>query len=78
MAKKKIVQAGEFKATCLKIMDQVFEKQCEVVVTKRKIPIVKLVPFSTKKKKLFGCMKGTLHILEDIIQPIDEVWNACS
>ena len=34
-----------------------------------------VVPIEEEKEGLFGKMKGTVHILGDIIAPIDEVWD---
>lgn len=75
---KRIIQAGVFKAKCLKIMDEVQNKKQTVIITKRKTPIVKLVPIEEEEQSLFGKMKGTVHIKGDIIQPIGEDWDACS
>jgi prevent-host-death family protein len=44
MAMKHIMSAGEFKNTCLKVMDQVCESGLEIVVTKRGRPVVRIVP----------------------------------
>ncbi len=38
------IPAGEFKAKCLKLMDQVRESGKEIVITKRGKPVAKLVP----------------------------------
>jgi prevent-host-death family protein len=73
---KRVIQAGKFKAKCLQMMDEVKEKKYSVVITKRNIPIAKLVPFEEENRKLFGRMKGTAHINGDIIQPIGEEWDA--
>ena len=37
---------------------------------------LKLFLLKKKEQSLFGKMKGKGHIKGDIIQPIDEVWNA--
>ena len=39
------ISAGEFKAKCLKLMDLAEQKHETVVITKRGIPIAKLVPY---------------------------------
>lgn len=75
---KKVIQAGKFKAICLKLMDEVKETGMEVIITKRQIPIVKLSPVLEKETRLFGKMKGTVQIKRDIIKPIEEKWNADS
>jgi prevent-host-death family protein len=73
---KRIVQAGKFKAECLKIMDEVKLKQQSVIITKRGEQIAKLTPIEDEKKSLFGKMKGSVHIKGDLIQPTGEEWNA--
>lgn len=69
--------AGEFKAKCLKLMDQVRESGQEIVITKRGTPVAKLVPIEPKERpSLFGCMKGTVEIKGDIIGPFHEEWES--
>lgn len=68
--------AGKFKAECLRIMDRVRDSGREVIITKRNIPIAKLVPISKKKQRIVGLLKGKSKTLGDIISPIDEIWNA--
>lgn len=55
------VAAGEFKAQCLAIMDEVAATREPVVITKRGKPVAKLVPVeATKPKKLLGSLVGVL------------------
>lgn len=75
---KRMIQAGKFKAECLKIMDDIQAKKYSIIITKRNKPIAKLVPLEEENKSfLFGKMKGTAQIKGDLIQPIEEQWNAC-
>jgi prevent-host-death family protein len=68
--------AGEFKAKCLKIMDQVKNYHEEVIITKHGKPVAKLVPVEEKKaKQVFGFLKGTVKIHEDITKALDEKWE---
>ncbi len=73
------IPAGEFKAKCLKLVDQVRESGREIVITKRGKPVAKLVPLEPLEPKerppLFGCMKGSIEILGDIIGPFHEEWE---
>lgn len=69
------IAAGEFKAKCLKLMDQVKESNIEIVITKHGKPVAKLSPIEEKKTDIFGCMKGSVEILGDIISPIDVEWT---
>ncbi|MBI5366747.1 MAG: type II toxin-antitoxin system prevent-host-death family antitoxin [Planctomycetes bacterium] len=74
------IAAGEFKAKCLKLLDEVERDGGEIIITKRGRPVARLVPLreATKKKKksTYGCMKGTVKILGDIISPLDVEWEA--
>lgn len=74
---KRIIQAGKFKAECLKIMDDVHAKKYSIIITKRNKPIAELVPIEEAKSSLlFGSMKGTAHIKDDLVQPIGEDWDS--
>jgi prevent-host-death family protein len=72
------IPAGEFKARCLKLMDEVQRTRRPVVITKRGKPVARLVPVEKPepRRSIFGCMKGTVTILGDIISPIEQEWNA--
>jgi prevent-host-death family protein len=71
------VAAAEFKARCLELMDDVRERGGEYVITKRGVPVARLVPVQTfQRRPLFGSMKGTVKTLGDIVSPLDEPWEA--
>jgi len=74
----KTMPAGEFKARCLKIMDQVHKTREPVVITKRGKPVAKLVPAGTRSDDIFGSLKGQFEIVGDIESPIvpPEAWEA--
>lgn len=38
--------------------------------------IAQFMPIEEDSGELFGRMKGSIHVLEDILAPIDEVWDA--
>jgi len=67
--------AGEFKTHCLRLMDLAHKKGETVIITKRGVPVAKLVPFEETPIPMFGFMAGSLEIRADIIQPIDEEWD---
>jgi antitoxin (DNA-binding transcriptional repressor) of toxin-antitoxin stability system len=46
------------------------------VITKRRKPVAKLVPFEEKRPDIFGYMKGTVSIRGDIVGPTGETWDA--
>ena len=70
------IKASEFKAKCLKLMDEVAEKGEEYVVSKNGRPVARLVPYRRKPKSLFGIDKGKIEILGDIVEPLDVEWEA--
>jgi prevent-host-death family protein len=73
---KQSIAAGEFKAKCLHLLDEVQQTRKEIVITKRGRPVARLVPVEEKTPTLFGRMKGTGIILGDIVSPTGEVWEA--
>ena len=70
------IKASEFKATCLKLMDEVAETGEEVVITKHGRPVSRLVPYQERPKSLFGLDRGRMKIVGDIVSPIDVEWEA--
>ena len=71
-----MIKASEFKAKCLKLMDEVADNGNEIVITKNGRPVSRLVPYREKPKSLFGIDKGRIKILGDIIEPLDVEWEA--
>jgi prevent-host-death family protein len=74
--RKFTVPAGEFKAKCLKIMDEVAKSGNTIVITKHGKPVAHLSPAVVRPRTLFGFMTGEGEILGDIIAPLDIPWNA--
>lgn len=69
------VKASEFKAKCLKLMDELSENGGEIVITKNGFPVSRLVPYREKPNSLFGIDQGKIEILGDIVEPLDTVWE---
>lgn len=67
--KPKTIPAGQFKARCLAIMDEVQAKRQAVVITKRGKPVARLVPIEKEKDDIFGFFKGKIKVTGDIISP---------
>jgi prevent-host-death family protein len=74
--KKKEIAAGEFKSKCLEIMNEVQRFKHEVTITKRGIPVAKLVPVEDLNVALFGYLKDTVVVKGDLIAPIEESWES--
>jgi prevent-host-death family protein len=70
------IPAGEFKAKCLQVLDEVQRLRMQVIITKRGKPVAKLVPLDEHPESFIGSMKGTMEIIGDIVAPIDVNWEA--
>lgn len=69
------IKAGEFKAKCLAIMDEVARSRNPVIVTKHGKPVVKIIPaeeIDKNRKPLKGCVV----YMGDVISPVGEQWEA--
>jgi prevent-host-death family protein len=69
----KYVAATEFKANCLRLMDEVAQQRRPIIITKRGKPVAKLVPIEEEAIDLFGRMAGSIKICGDIINPIEDL-----
>jgi prevent-host-death family protein len=75
------VPAGEFKAKCLALLDEVNETGQELIITKRGKPTAKLIPFRPLTKRSFiGRLEGIMKINgdpDDLIKPVfpEEDWD---
>jgi prevent-host-death family protein len=76
IAMSESIGAGEFKAKCLKLLDEVQRQRKQVVITKRGKPVAKLVPITERSASFIGSMRGTMEILGDIVSPLDVNWEA--
>jgi len=76
MGMKQEIAAGEFKAKCLHLLDEVERGRKELIITKRGRPVARLVPVEQEVPQIFGRMKGTGRILGDIVGPTGEKWEA--
>ena len=67
--------AGEFKAKCLQILDQVAETRKPLVITKFGKPVARLVPMPPDTQ-LRGALRGTVLFENDIISLLENDWEA--
>ncbi len=72
----RMIQASEFKAKCLAVLDEVERTRQSVVITKRGKPVAELVPHTAPKLKARGILKGRMEVVGDIISPLDVEWEA--
>ena len=68
------IKASEFKAKCLKLMDEVAESGEEIIITKNGKPVAKLTAYKPaaeepswkKPGSMFGIDRGKIQILGDL------------
>ena len=68
------IKASEFKATCLKLMDEVAESGEEIVITKNGRPVSRLVPYRRKPGLWFGRNRDNIQVKGDIVSPMPPEW----
>jgi prevent-host-death family protein len=69
------IAAGEFKAKCLKLLDQVAADRQPLIITKHGKPVAQVIPIPAQEN-IVGSMKGSVLWMGDIISPIDVEWDA--
>ena len=67
MASPRSINASEFKARCLRVLDDVQATGTEVVITKRGKPVARLGPIGPARGSLRGAWKGMVRIRGDIV-----------
>lgn len=70
------VAAGEFKAKCLALIDEVSDTGQELIITKRGKPMAKMIPFPQggKPRSLIGRLEGIMKINGDPVDLINPVF----
>ncbi len=72
------ISAAQFKAECLKLMDQVEKTRQPITITKHGRPVAQLTPVPADTDSLFGYMKSTLRVTGNVMAPLDVEWSALS
>ena len=70
------IKASEFKAKCLRLMDEVAESGEEIVITKNGQPVSRLLPYREKPLSPFGRDRDIIRIHGDLDAPNDVEWDA--
>ncbi len=68
------IAAGDFKAQCLKLLDEVAKTREPLVITKRGKALAQLTPMPPEKE-LFGALAGSVLKEGDIVTPLDNDWE---
>lgn len=61
--------ASEFKARCLRVMEEVRSRRESVLITKKGRPVARLVPADEPPSNIFGSLAGVIEITGDIEAP---------
>ena len=72
--KESTLTASEFKAKCLRLLDEVAELGNTVVVTKHGRPVAKVVPIAARRKRMWGRWEGVSKITGDLVNFHDD-WS---
>jgi prevent-host-death family protein len=71
------IGASDFKARCLRILEEVAERGETVIITKRGKPLAKVVPIEPESRPLKGRWKGLARTKGDIVYfDTSEDWEA--
>lgn len=72
------IPAAQFKAECLRLMDEVEKTRQPIIITKHGRPVAQLAPIPADTDSLFGYMRGTMRTHGDVAAPLDVEWSALS
>ena len=70
------IAAGEFKAKCLNLLDEVAATRKTLVITKHGKPVAQLVPMPPAGATRSGSMRAAEPVQGDIISPLENEWEA--
>lgn len=71
----KSIAIGQFKARCLRLVEEVRAKHERLLLTKRGKPVAQVVPIDTKTGPTKSELIGSILFEKDIISPLDEPWE---
>jgi prevent-host-death family protein len=69
---RRTVSAADFKARCLKLLDQVAANKDVLVVTKRGKAVAKVIPVDDAEPRN---LRGSVRYHGDIVAPIEDAWD---
>ncbi|HEX3456676.1 MAG TPA: type II toxin-antitoxin system prevent-host-death family antitoxin [Candidatus Baltobacteraceae bacterium] len=76
MARPREIGAADFKARCLEIMDEVERFGTEVVITKHRKPVARLVPVRNEEAAFCGSLEGMVLKEGDVTSPVGIPWES--
>jgi len=70
------ISASELKANCSRMIARVERGRETLTITRHGRPVARLVPIDEEGQSLFGCLRGSVTIHGDIVDPLDVSWEA--
>ena len=70
-SRRQFIEASEFKARCVELVDQVALGDGDIVITRSGRAVARLSPYAEKPATLFGIDKDRLLLLGDVVAPLD-------
>ena len=70
---RRTIPAGEFKARCLRLLDEVAETGEVLVVTKRGRAVAQVAPVDSTPRR---SLRGSVEYRGDIVGPFHEEWES--
>ena len=61
------VPASQFKAKCLRLLEDIVKEGRSLVITKRGRPIARVTPLGRSSRSLRGTWRDSVHIRGDIV-----------
>lgn len=72
-----VIAISQFKSHCLEIIEKLQTNGQSIIITKRNKPIAKVESITDSSKiSLFGLLKSKAEIKGDILESIEEKWDA--
>ncbi len=70
--KESTLGASEFKAKCLRLLDEVAEHGHTLIITKHGRPVARVAPVDAPRRTLRGAWKGLVEIKGDLVNFHDD------
>ncbi|MDE2481267.1 MAG: type II toxin-antitoxin system prevent-host-death family antitoxin [bacterium] len=67
------ISVTQFEARCLEVLDAVERLGIEVIATKRRRPIARIVPLHARDKSICGALAHLVLHVGDIVSPVEVV-----
>lgn len=71
----KRIAAGEFKAKCLALLDDVAKTHEQLIVTKHGKPVACVIPYLEEEQAVRNPLKGSVIFEADLVSPIETTWE---